>query len=203
MKLRTEEKQRMVWTERVQSFIKYLTGKGKTKASDEDVSLSKRYLEEMAEEADRYHNLREVLKMYYQYKRKTDEDIRKELKKIKILVETNKGKGTLHGYYELSEKSIEKILEKPRNVSLTFDVTEIGNYLGDIQWREIMTINFLCKSTSRFFLKPDIGEILDQIPFELYCSPDELKGIRVHSGYETLPDSQGEHHIMQATLYTF
>ena len=69
------------------------------------------------------------------------------------------------------------------------------------EYEEYMRFAFLVKSTSRFFLKPDIGEIIDQIPFmELLHIKFDV--ISMEYDYNTLPDTDGEHHIMTATLLT-
>ena len=137
--------------------------------------------------------------LYYRYKKTSDEDIKKHLQRIKIVVLQNKGVGTIQGYYPLSAASMEKILEKPRNVSLSFDATETEDAcLQNLV--EYKTIKYLVKSTSRFFLKPDVGEMFDQIHFSDLMG-DVIKAIQyLPSAYETLPDTDGEHFIMEAKL---
>jgi hypothetical protein len=137
--------------------------------------------------------------LYYRYKKTSDDDIRKHLDNIKIVVLQNKGVGTIQGYYPLSEESMVKILKKPRNVSLSFDATETPDKPIE-NLKEYKTIQYLVKSTSRFFLKPDVGEILDQIHYsDLFDS--KIKAIQYLSGaYETLPDTDGEHFVMEAKL---
>lgn len=140
--------------------------------------------------------------LYYRYKKTSDEDIRKYLKDIKIVILQNKGVGTIQGYYPLSDESIVKILNEPRNISLSFDATETSNVCIE-NLKEYKTIKYLVKSTSRFFLKPDIGEIFDQIYFtDLFDS--KIKAIQFLSNpYETLPDTDGEHFIMEAKLLKY
>lgn len=136
--------------------------------------------------------------LYYRYKKTTDDDIRKYLDKIKIVVLENKGEGTIHGYYELSETEMKKIKERPRNTSLTFDAIKTSDKLvtGLVKYK---TIVFLVKSSSRFFLKPDIGEVFDAINFhDLYG--DLIKAIVINEGHETLDGTDGEHFLMTATL---
>lgn len=122
----------------------------------------------------------ELSQLYYRYGKTSDEDIRRYLSNIKIVVREHKGIGSLYGYYPLNKESIDKILENPRNVSLTFDAT--------------------ITSSSRFFLKPDIGEVFDQIDFHDLFG-DKIKAICVDEGYETLPGTEGEHFLMIATLF--
>lgn len=137
--------------------------------------------------------------LYYNYKKISDEDIRKYLEKIDIVIAQNKGIGTMQGYYPLSEYSMAKIMEKPRNVSLSFDATETSD-ICHLNLEVYKTIKYLVKSTSRFFLKPDIGEIFDQIPFRDLLT-DKIKAIEYLDGeYVTLPNTQGEHFILEANL---
>lgn len=134
--------------------------------------------------------------LYYRYGKTTDDDIRELLKKIKIVVPQNKGIGSIHGYYPLDEEAMKKIIEKPRKVSLTFDaITTADKPVLDLQ--EMKRITYLVKSTSRFFLKPDIGEILDQIHHQ---DLRKVKAIVFTTDNETLPDTDGEHFLMTATL---
>jgi hypothetical protein len=137
--------------------------------------------------------------LYYRYKKTSDDNIRKHLSNIKIVVLENKGVGTIQGYYPLSDESMVKILEKPRNISLSFDATETaGKPIENL--KEYKTIKYLVKSTSRFFLKPDVGEIFDQIDYrDLFDS--KIKAIQyLYGAYETLPDTDGEHFVMEAKL---
>ena len=137
--------------------------------------------------------------LYYRYKKTSDDDIRKHLSNIKIVVLQNKGVGTIQGYYPLSDKSIAKILEKPRNISLSFDAVETSdNCIENL--KEYKTIKYLVKSTSRFFLKPDVGEIFDQIYYrDLF--DNKIKAIQyLSSPLETLEDTDGEHFILEAKL---
>lgn len=137
--------------------------------------------------------------LYYRYKKTSDDNIRKHLSNIKIVILGNKGIGTIQGYYPLSEESMVKILEKPRNISLSFDATETSDTPIE-NLKEYKTIKYLVKSTSRFFLKPDIGEIFDQIEYiDLFDS--KIKAIQyISDEYQTLPDTDGEHFIMVAKL---
>ena len=138
--------------------------------------------------------------LYYRYKKTSDDDIRKYLGKIKIVILENKGVGTLHSYYPLTQESMAKILEKPRNVSLSFDATETEDTPIE-NLKEYKTIKYLVKSTSRFFLKPDIGEIFDQIEFRDLVEKDKIKAIQyIPSAYESLDDTDGEHFILKAKL---
>lgn len=137
--------------------------------------------------------------LYYNYRKRDDDEIKNYLKKIQIVKLTNKGEGTLQGYYPLSDKALEVIMEAPRGRSLTFDATEIDDkpILGLRKFKEII---FLVKSSSRFFFKPDIGEIIDQLSFNDFHSSHIKAILFMPNEYDGLPDTGGEHFIMKATL---
>jgi hypothetical protein len=65
-------------------------------------------------------------------------------------------------------------------------------------WKEV---TYLVKPSSRFFLKPDIGEIFDAIAWD-DLHTDKLKGIEFINEYETIPYTDGEHFLMKANLLT-
>lgn len=136
--------------------------------------------------------------LYEKYGKTSDEDIRKYLTYIKIVRKEHKGINTLYGYYPLNEESVKKISEKLRTVSLSFDVTETEDtpVMGLVEYK---TILFLVKSTSRFFLKPDVGEIFDQIDAE-DLKEKKFKSICIESGHKTVDGTGGEHFLLTATL---
>jgi hypothetical protein len=122
------------------------------------------------------------------------------LEKVKLVKQMHKGVGSVFGYYPLNYVSMRKIMDKPRNVSLTFDATETEDtpVTGLVEYKKIV---FLVKSTSRFFLKPDIGEVIDQIDFHDWFGVPEFDAICVHlDEYELLDGTDGEHFLMTATL---
>lgn len=130
--------------------------------------------------------------LYYKYKKNHDEQIRQFLKRIKIVRFEN------NGYYELHEDSLNKIIANPRSQSLTFDAEKLSdNVVSDLV--EYKRIVYLVKSSSRFFLKPDIGEVFDAINYRDLLD-DTIKAIVIHKEYKTLPDTDGEHFLMYATL---
>jgi hypothetical protein len=138
--------------------------------------------------------------LYYRYKKTEDSEIKNYLSKIKLVKKEHKGVESIFGYYPLSEESMKKIMENPRNISLTFDAEEtLNEALPGLE--EYKTIVFLIKSTSRFFLKPDIGEVFDQINFHDLFEPYKFSAICVNlKDYETLDGTDGEHFLMTATL---
>lgn len=130
-------------------------------------------------------------KLYCNYKRTSDDDIRKYLSQIKIVKEIN------NKYRPLNKEWLEKIIKKPRGHSLTLDVE--WEYDAEPNLTEYKKITYLVKSSSRFFLKPDIGEIFDQIePEDL----DKLKAICFINEHELLEATEGEHFLMPAILMT-
>jgi hypothetical protein len=136
--------------------------------------------------------------LYYRYKNTKDDLILDLLKKVKIVKKSTIGNSNSFAYYPLTKKSLNKILKNPRGVSLTFDAADTITkpIRGLVEYK---TIVYLVKSTSRFFLKPDIGEVLDQINWEdLYSL--KFNAICINEGYETLDETEGEHFIMTATL---
>lgn len=141
-----------------------------------------------------------VSQFYYKYKTATDEEILNVLDKVKIVVKKHNGEGTIYGYYPLDNKAIDKLKEKLRKVSLTFDATSTDNEpISDLV--EYKSIEFLCKCPSRFFLKPDIGEVVDQIHFrDMLNGEPSFDAIHVLEGHRTLPGTQEEHHLMRAVL---
>jgi len=145
-------------------------------------------------------DLEKIINLYYKYGKTTDDDIRKHLSKISLVAEKNLGVGTYHGYYPLSTEAMEKVNSNPRGTSLTFDATATSD-IPFLDLVEIKTVEFLVKSTSRFFLKPDVGEIFDQISFRDLLH-DNIKAICLNKGYQELPKTDGEHFILSATLFT-
>jgi hypothetical protein len=140
-----------------------------------------------------------IPRLYYRYKRTEDNDLRELLERISIVHLTHKGPGTIVGYYPLADECMNSIKEKLRTVSLTFDNSETKNepITGLKPYKEFA---YLVKSSSRFFLKPDFGEMIDAMEFEdridtrivaIQFSADE---------YYTLPGTDGEHFIMKAVL---
>lgn len=146
-----------------------------------------------------------ISELYYKYKRVDLDEIKKYLTKVKYVILTNKGHGTIHGYYPLSDECLAKMVEAPRGKSLTFDLSETADE-PILNLEEYKRITFLVKSTSRFFLKPDIGEIFDQIDWnDLFGDKPAFDAIALteDQDYETLPGTQGEHHLMSAILLKY
>jgi hypothetical protein len=139
-----------------------------------------------------------IIKLYNRYGKTSDDEIREHLSNIYIVLETNNGIGTLHGYYPLSNDVMSKIIDRPREASLSFDNLKTSKKLL-LNLKVYKTIKYLVKSSSRFYLKPDVGEIFDQI------EPDDLiegkiQAIVFDTDYELVPDTCGEHFILEAKL---
>lgn len=138
----------------------------------------------------------ELSGLYYKYGKTSDDDIRKHLDSIKIVGLGNHGVGTVHGFYEISEKLMEKVKANPRGISYQFEMQLSDRFVENLE--PYKRIVFLVKSSSRFFLKPDIGEVFDAIDrHDLY----EISAIYMESGEQPLPDTSGEHFLMIATLF--
>lgn len=155
-----------------------------------------------AEQEEQYKlysdNLATLTRLYYNYEKTDDSDIQDFLKTIKVVKEENHAGGKVTKYYQLNNAAMKKIKADPRKISLTFDATEV-NMMSVSGLEVYKRIPYLCKSSSRFFLKPDIGEIFDAIDFnDLYG--DSFDAICFDNVYETLPNTDGEHHLMYVTL---
>lgn len=164
-----------------------------------EVKDLKRQLESAESDLKRERSRNQILelipKLYYRYGSCSDEHIKKHLEKIKIVKAQHKGVGTEFGYYVFDE--IDKVIEKPRNISLAFGGKTTDEQLKGL--KKYKTVYYLCKSSSRFFLRPDIGEIFDQLDY-YNSSLSEVKAICLDEGYSELPGTDGEHFLMQATL---
>lgn len=125
---------------------------------------------------------------YKKYKSRTDDEIRSYLDRIKLVYKTP------GGFVEFGNEIINKIKAKPRNVSQNFSEEEHGNEIDLIEFK---TIKFLVKSSSRFFLKADIGEVFDQMSDDDIAETD---AILTNDCYLGPIDTEGEHFIMKATL---
>jgi len=130
-----------------------------------------------------------IEKLYDKYKSKSIYEIQTYLNRIQVVREKD-GK-----YYSLSEENLSKMFDKPRNISLTFD-TDLQN--EPLELIELKTIKYLVKSSSRFFLKPDIGEVFDQ------CDELDLRKISAIcvdiDNHVLIDGTDGEHFIMEAKL---
>lgn len=128
-----------------------------------------------------------ITKLYYNYGKTPDSKILDILNKIELI---NNGLYLAH-----NQQSAIKIA--PRGVSILYDRPTGERIFLPMYDKKIIT--YLVKSSSRFTLKPDIGEIIDQIEInDLYNS--KFFGIMFDSKYKILPETEGEHFLMKATL---
>ncbi len=123
-------------------------------------------------------------------------DIKELLNRIDLVVLSNKGVGTIQGYYTFDDELMNKIKAKPRNVSHTFSTVNPNKLIEGLEVRKELI--FYIKSSSRFFLKPDIGEVFDQMTDE----DKELTKAIYTKGYDYLEveGTSGEDFVMTALL---
>ena len=118
------------------------------------------------------------------------------LKAIKPVVLTNKGINTMQGYYALNDEKMAEVAAKPRNISYFFDPGEPGEYIPNLEAKG--TIQFYVKSSSRFFLKPDIGEVFDQMTDEQRAT---ITAVCIVRGSQIEVDNgNGDHFLMDVQL---
>ena len=129
----------------------------------------------------------DTTKLYENYGRVPKELIKKYLSKINLINEED---------YEFIIP--EKVLDSPRNHSLTYEPKLKSDKYNINILIPIKKMPYLVKSSSRFFLKPDIGEVFDQISD--YDLP-KIKAIKLHSEYETLDTPEMDEFIMYVTLF--
>lgn len=141
----------------------------------------------------------DITKLYYNYKRTSDQEIAEYLDKVTLVKKKHKGVGSTYGYYKLKDKWINGIKDKPRSVSVNFSDDNVSNKLvKDVEVVE--TVYYLVKSSSRFFLKADVGEIFDAIGYMKMLHP-KFTAIEVDCDYhELLPNTEGEHFLMRVNL---
>lgn len=129
--------------------------------------------------------------LYKKYKSKNLQQIKDYLKNIKIVDKAN------NKYFPMSDETMIKILDSPRNISMTFDANFNENI--ELDFTVFKIIPFLVKSSSRFFLKPDIGEVFDQIDEN---DINQISAIYVDSDKYKVINSEGDHFLMEAVLLT-
>jgi hypothetical protein len=136
--------------------------------------------------------------LYYRYGESENGKINDVLSRVKLVKSFQKNPSGDMDYYQLKEDIIKEIIKNPRHTSPNFanDNIEETPINGLEPFKKI---TYLVKSSSRFFYKPDVGEIIDQIRDEdLYDS--KLKAICITGEYEGLDDTGGEHFLAEATL---
>lgn len=127
-------------------------------------------------------------KLYYRYGRMSNEDINKYLDKILLVKESEFG-------YNVIPRELFK--ETVRKTALNFIPSKEAKGLDNLV--PYKKFYYLVKSSSRFIIKPDAGEIFDQIDVADLNDP-ALKAICVKDAYEAIDGTDGEHFLMHAFL---
>lgn len=140
-----------------------------------------------------------IIELYDNYGKTSDNEIREHLSNIYIVLETNKGIGTIHGYYPLSNDVMSKIINRPRQASLSFDNIETSDK-PLLNLKIYKTIKYLVKSQSRFFIRPDIGEIFDQIDTDDLIEGKIQAIVFDNQNNNSISGTEGEHFILEAKL---
>lgn len=129
--------------------------------------------------------------LYKKYGCRTTNQIKGYLKFIKIV-------NLINGeYFAFDNESMKRISDNPRGLSFTF-----GSFTTDKDSLDLSiykTIPFLVKSSSRFFLKPDIGEVFDQMTIEDIM---QTVAIYVDSEIHQTINADGDEFLMEAVLLT-
>jgi hypothetical protein len=144
-----------------------------------------------------------ICKLYYNYGKRTDNEIREVLKDTKLVTMTNKGSGTIQGYYEvIGGDNYKKMIKSPREIAINLGILD-GPKLSKEPVNLVIfdRIPFLVKSSSRFVYKPDIGEVIDQIDWITLRTINKIYAIDLDTmSYEALPNTDGEHFVCYINL---
>lgn len=97
----------------------------------------------------------DIARMEVFYGTTSDEDIREALLQCFPVVAKNAG------LYRISNKVFCQVLEEPRSVSYQYDPGVLVEEVTKL--KTLFEREFLVKSTSRFVLRPDAGEVFDQV----------------------------------------
>lgn len=130
--------------------------------------------------------------LYKNYGKTSDKEITSIAKRIE-LVETKNGVYTAY-----NRNTLKKIAKDPRGYSVNFDLDGKPNAKNMDSLTPFKTLQFLVKSSSRFFLKADLGEIVDQMSTE---DKESVRALRFVEGSDAVVDgSDGEHFVMKVEL---
>lgn len=129
--------------------------------------------------------------LYKNYGRTRNENIRKYLKNIKIVLKEG------DNYFEINDNLFQKIKNNPRGISFTFSSEKPKE--KSLSLFIFNEIDVLVKSSSRFFLKPDIGEIFDQMNEDLI---NKTYAIYLNTENYQIINEGMDHFLMSATLLT-
>jgi len=130
--------------------------------------------------------------LYKNYGKTPDKEIASIAKRIE-LVESKNGVYTAY-----NRNTLKKIIKNPRGHSVNFDLNGEPNAKNMDHLTPFKTLQFLVKSSSRFFLKADLGEIVDQMTNE---DKKSVKALRfVEGSNSVINGSEGEHFVMEVEL---
>ncbi len=133
--------------------------------------------------------------LYASYGKTSDKEINKLLGRISLVCLANKGVGSTYGYYGFADSSMDSIKKNPRGVSHTWD-PKPGKLIKK-PLKAFKKLKFLVKSSSRFFFKPDIGEVFDAMT---ECDKKRAKAIHTLTGESACVNGDGDHFICYADL---
>lgn len=102
----------------------------------------------------------QLKELFKNYGLSSNQEIVSLLDRVKLVKLTHNGIGTAYGYYEMGDVLLRKIKKEQRKCAFTHD-WESGQYIDDIKPYKVLI--FLCESTSHMIVKPDIGEVFDQM----------------------------------------
>lgn len=125
---------------------------------------------------------------YDNYGRTSDKEIREYLSKIMIVREED------DKFYHYKDSFLSKMKHEPRSTSMMSAETTFEKLSKFDIWKRV---TYLCKSSSRFFLKVDIGEIFDQIDRN---DIPKIKAIAYCIDYAEIEGTDGEHFLLTAIL---
>lgn len=130
----------------------------------------------------------------------SDKEIREHLSRIALVIYTHNGTNTMYGIYEINDELRNKVIARPRNIAYMFDdgdPEKPGVYRKDL--KQFKVISVLTPTDGMSFLKPDIGEVFDQMTDE---EKSLTKGIYLnHETFELFEGVVGGYHVGKAILH--
>lgn len=125
------------------------------------------------------------------------EELQTLSKKIGIL---QVKKSAVNQYYEINMIAKEKLMNAPRSVSFNFDLDPDLEKEINVNHLKNEEIYFLIKSTSRFFIKADFGEVVDQMTKKQKKS---IQYLCVDLDYhQQVNEANGEYFIGRAWMFS-
>jgi hypothetical protein len=145
--------------------------------------------------------------LYANYGRTSDQEIRDLLTRQIKLVELSsrfeqplpEGASIIGGWYALSKKTLTRVVSGPRTFSYAFEFGQAGDYIDCKELKAFKALPFLVKSSSHMLLKPDIGEVIDQMSEEDKAVTTAIFINR--SNHFCLNTPNYDEFIVEATLY--